>query len=93
MNRSELLTELAKRASVTPRDADAILTALADTIGDVLAKGDEKVTIAGFLTFERTRRAARTVRNPQTGDPVEIPAGHRAKIAAGSRLKRAARGE
>ncbi|MER5700311.1 HU family DNA-binding protein, partial [Streptomyces mirabilis] len=64
MNRSELVTALAERAQVTRKDADAVLTALAESVGDVVAKGDEKVTIPGFLSFERTHRAARTARNP-----------------------------
>src|SRR3954471_18520862 len=67
MNRSELVAALADRAEVTRKDADAVLAAFADTVGEVVAKGDEKVTIPGFLTFERTHRAARTARNPQTG--------------------------
>ena len=68
MNRSELIAALADRAEVTRKDADAVLAALAETVGEVVAKGDEKVTIPGFLTFERTHRAARTARNPQTGE-------------------------
>lgn len=73
MNRSELVAALADRAEVTRKDADAVLAALAETVGEIVAKGDEKVTIPGFLTFERTHRAARTARNPQTGDPINIP--------------------
>ncbi|MGP3777167.1 HU family DNA-binding protein (plasmid) [Streptomyces sp. SDT5-1] len=92
MNRSELVATLADRAEVTRKDADAVLAAFATTIGEVVAKGDEKVTIPGFLTFERTHRAARTARNPQTGEPISIPAGHSVKVAAGSKLKEAAKG-
>ncbi|MFE0776994.1 HU family DNA-binding protein [Streptomyces sp. NPDC058861] len=93
MNRSELINALADRAEVTRKDADAVLTALAETVGEVVAKGDEKVTIPGFLTFERTHRAARTARNPQTGDPINIPAGYSVKVSAGSKLKEAAKGK
>ncbi|WP_393101695.1 HU family DNA-binding protein [Streptomyces sp. LN325] len=93
MNRSELVTALAERAQVTRKDADAVLTALAGSVGDVVAKGDEKVTIPGFLSFERTHRAARTARNPQTGEPLEIPAGYSVKVSAGSKLKEAAKGK
>ncbi|QDN54196.1 HU family DNA-binding protein [Streptomyces sp. S1D4-20] len=93
MNRTELVAALAERAEVTRKDADAVLTALAETVGDVVAKGDEKVTIPGFLSFERTHRAARTARNPQTGEPIEIPAGHSVKVTAGSKLKDAAKGK
>lgn len=93
MNRTELVAAMAERAEVTRRDADAVLTALAETVGNVVAKGDEKVTIPGFLSFERTDRAARTARNPQTGEPIEIPAGHSVKVSAGSKLKDAAKGK
>ncbi len=67
---------------MTRKDADAVLAALAETVGEIVAKGDEKVTIPGFLTFERTHRAARTARNPQTGDPIQIPAGYSVKVSA-----------
>ncbi|MEU7334662.1 HU family DNA-binding protein [Streptomyces sp. NPDC007074] len=93
MNRSELVAALAERAQVTRKDADAVLTALAESVCDVVAKGDEKVTIPGFLSFERTHRAARTARNPQTGEPLEIPAGFGVKVSAGSKLKEAAKGK
>ncbi|RSM87098.1 integration host factor [Streptomyces sp. WAC 01325] len=91
MNRSELVGALAERAGVSRKDADAVLVALAEVTGEVVAKGEEKVTIPGFLTFERTHRAARTARNPQTGDPMQIPAGYSVKVSAGSKLKEAAK--
>ncbi|MET9777681.1 HU family DNA-binding protein [Streptomyces sp. NPDC006367] len=93
MNRTELVAALAERAEVTRKDADAVLTALAVTVGEVVARGDEKVTIPGFLSFERTHRASRTARNPQTGSPIEIPAGYSVKVSAGSKLKEAAKGK
>ncbi|MET7520251.1 HU family DNA-binding protein [Streptomyces sp. NPDC005480] len=89
MNRSDLVAALADRAEVTRKDADAVVAAFAE----IVAKGDEKVTIPGFLTFERTHRAARTARNPQTGEPLEIPAGFSAKVSAGSKLKQAVKGK
>ncbi|HEY4614325.1 MAG TPA: HU family DNA-binding protein, partial [Citricoccus sp.] len=46
-----------------------------------------------WLSVERTDRAARTGRNPQTGETIEIPAGHSVKISAGSKLKAAATGK
>ncbi len=92
MNRSELVSTLAERAEVTRKDADAVVAAFAEVVGEVLAKGDEKLTIPGFLTFERTHRAARAARNPQTGEAIQIPAGYGAKVSAGSKLKDAAKG-
>uniref|UniRef100_UPI003F49A61D HU family DNA-binding protein n=1 Tax=Streptomyces chartreusis TaxID=1969 RepID=UPI003F49A61D len=93
MNRSELLSGLADRAEVTRKDADAVLRAFAEMVGEIVAKGDEKVTIPGFLTFERTHRPARTTRHPQTGDTIHVPAGYTVKVSAGSRLKEAAKGK
>ncbi|MFD7555818.1 HU family DNA-binding protein [Streptomyces sp. NPDC059835] len=93
MNRSELVAALADRTEVTRKDADALLAALTAIVSDVVAKGDEKVSIPGFLTFERAHRAARTARNPQTGDPIQIPAGYTVKVSAGSKLKDAAKGK
>ncbi|MCQ1580440.1 HU family DNA-binding protein [Streptomyces parvus] len=93
MNRTELVTALADRAEVTRKDADAVLAALAEVAGEVVAKGDEKITVPGFLAFERTHRSARTARNPQTGAAIEIPAGFGVKVSAGSKLKEAAKGK
>jgi DNA-binding protein HU-beta len=87
VNRSELVALLADRADVPRKSADAVLAAFAEVVSGVVAQGDEKVTIPGFLTFERTHRAARTARHPQTGDPIEIPAGFSVKVSAGSKLK------
>jgi DNA-binding protein HU-beta len=93
MNRSELVAALSERAEVTRKDADAVLAAFAEVVGETVAKGDEKITIPGFLTIERTHRAARTARNPQTGEPIDIPAGYSVKVSAGSKLKQAASGK
>ncbi|MFI5864712.1 HU family DNA-binding protein [Streptomyces sp. NPDC051546] len=92
MNRSELVAALSDRAEVSRKDADALLSALAEVAGEVVAKGDEKITIPGFLSFERTFRAARTGRNPQTGEPLTVPEGYSVKVSAGSKLKEAAKG-
>lgn len=93
MNRTELVAALAERAEVARKDADAVLSALAEVAGEVVAKGDEKITVPGFLSIERTNRSARTARNPQTGAPIEIPAGYGVKVSAGSKLKEAAKGK
>ncbi|MET8212000.1 HU family DNA-binding protein, partial [Streptomyces sp. NPDC005373] len=83
----------ADRAEVSRKDADAVLAAFAATVGDIVAQGDEKVTIPGFLSFERTHRAAREGRNPASGEPMTIPAGYSVKVSAGSKLKEAAKGK
>ncbi|AUH42776.1 MULTISPECIES: HU family DNA-binding protein [unclassified Streptomyces] len=93
MNRSELVAAIAERAEVTRKDADAVVAALAEVAGEVVSKGDERITIPGFLTFERTHRKERSARNPQTGEPIQIPAGYSVKVTAGSKLKEAAKGK
>ena len=55
------------------------------------ASGD-KITIPGFLSIEQTFRSARTGRNPQTGETIQIAATNAAKVSAGSKLKAAAKG-
>ena len=57
-----------------------------DVIGETLAKGEE-VVITGFGKFEVTERAARTGRNPRTGDPVEIAACKVVKFKPSKSLK------
>lgn len=92
MNRTELVQAVAERAGVSKSDADSVLNSMAEIIGETIAK-DEKVSIPGFLTFERAFRAARTARNPQTGDEIKVAAKHTAKVSAGSGLKTAAAGK
>ena len=89
MNRSELVSAVAERAAVPAKQADAVIKAFAEVVGEVVAKGDEKVTLPGFLTFERVERAARSARNPRTGEPIDIPAGFGVKVSPGSTLKSA----
>lgn len=93
MNRTELVQAVATSAGQSPADVDATLKAFQQVVTDVVAKGDDKVVISGFLTFERVDRAAREGRNPQTGEALKIPAGTAAKVTAGSALKNAAAGK
>lgn len=91
MNRSEFVTAVANRTDSSPPDVDKVLAGMLDEIADVVS-GDAKLTIPGYLTFERAARSARTGRNPQTGEPVDIAATHVAKVTVGSKLKAAAKG-
>lgn len=91
VNRTELVSAVAERASLTKAQADAALSALQDVIVDAVGKGDA-VKITGLLSVERVERAARTGRNPRTGEEIDIPAGHGVKLTAGSALKKAVSG-
>jgi len=91
VNRSELITAVAEKSGVTQSDADAILNAFGDVLVEAVAKG-EAVKLPGLMTVERVERAARTGRNPRTGEALEIAASFGAKLTAGSKLKAAAAG-
>ena len=86
MNRTELADAIAKKADLSKKDADAALKAFIDTVEAQLKKGD-KIQLVGFGTFEVTKRAARTGKNPQTGEAIKIPASKARKFKAGKALK------
>ncbi len=93
MNRSELVDAISQRAGVANADVDATLKGLYEVVAGVVAKGDEKISIPGFISFEQTDRAARTGRNPQTGESLQVPASKAVKISAGTKLKAIAAGK
>ena len=86
MNKEELVAEIAKATNVSQRSVSTILSALVETVGKTVSKG-EKVTLVGFGTFERRERAARTGRNPQTGAELKIPAKKVPAFSAGKKFK------
>jgi DNA-binding protein HU-beta len=92
VNRSELVAGVAEKAGVPRHQAERILDALGDVVTEAVHQGD-KVSLTGLLSIERVERAPRTGRNPQTGEPLAIPAGYSVRLSCGSRLKAAARGE
>ncbi len=73
MNKSELIEALASKAEVSKKTAGAVLDAFTSTITEELAK-KEKVSLVGFGTFETRERAARTGKNPRTGEALKIAA-------------------
>lgn len=91
MNRKELVADVAERSGETQQAVDRVLKALEESIGGALAAGD-RVALPGFFTVDVTERAARTGRNPQTGETLEIPAGKSVRIKAGAGLKSAVSG-
>ena len=86
MNKSELIAAMAEQAGISKMTADNALKAITDIVTEELAKGN-KVQIIGFGTFEVSERAARTGRNPQTGEEMQIAASKAPKFKAGKALK------
>ena len=86
MNKVELIAKMAEKAEISKKDAEKALTAFTNIVADTLVDGD-KVQIVGFGTFEVTERAARTGRNTQTGESIQIEASKSPKFKASKTLK------
>ncbi len=88
LNRSDLVAAIAAETGASQVSVGATLDALFAVVSNAVADGT-KVAIPGWISFEQTQRAARTGRNPQTGEAIQIKASKGVKIAAGSKLKAA----
>mgnify|MGYP002623581453 CR=1 FL=1 len=86
MNKVELIAAIAEKAGVSQKEASAVVKAFTETVTAEL-KADRKVQLVGFGTFEVSKRAARTGRNPQTGEAMKIAASKTPKFKAGKALK------
>ena len=71
MNKTELIKTIATKAELNNKQASAALEAITSSVVEAL-KADDKVSLLGFGTFEVRTRAARTGRNPATGEAIEI---------------------
>jgi DNA-binding protein HU-beta len=86
VNKSELIDAIAASADLPKAAAGRALDAVVDSITDALKK-DDSVSLVGFGTFSVKERAARTGRNPQTGEPINIAAAKIPSFKAGKALK------
>jgi len=91
MNKSELIEKMAQSADMTKADAERALNSLVATITDELANGGD-VSLVGFGTFKVNERAARSGRNPQTGETIQIAAAKVPAFKAGKAIKDAVNG-
>lgn len=85
MNKSELIHAIACKTGQSLKEVKKMLDAFTDTVGDTLAQ-DEKVRLIGFGTFSVVAVPARTVRNPQTGQPMRVDKKKKVRFKAGSEL-------
>ena len=79
------------KRSANKADVSAMLKALAVTLRDIL-KEDDSINIPGIGTFKVVERAARTGRNPHTGEQISIPARRQVKFTASKSLSEALKG-
>ncbi|SEP27869.1 DNA-binding protein HU-beta [Nitrosovibrio sp. Nv6] len=86
MNRNQLINAMAAKTGSTKTEANHAVTALTEIIADTLKKGDS-VSLIGFGTFEMRERAARTGRNPRTGEELKIAASRVPAFKPGAPLK------
>ncbi|MBT8052551.1 MAG: HU family DNA-binding protein [Xanthomonadales bacterium] len=86
MNKSELVEAIADSAGLSKADAGRALDAVVKTVTKALKKGDT-VSLVGFGTFSVRHRAARTGRNPRTGETIRIKAAKNPAFKAGKALK------
>ncbi|MFI8494017.1 HU family DNA-binding protein [Peribacillus butanolivorans] len=83
-----LSVQVATQAELTKGDAKKAVDALFETIANTLVK-EEKIQVVGFGTFDVRERAARTGRNPQTGEEIQIAASKVHAFKPGKELKEA----
>ena len=88
MNKSALIEAIAKEVGVTKVQAAKSIDTLVSSLVESVSKG-EPVTLIGFGTFKSTQRAARTGKNPKTGQPLKIAAATLPKFSAGASFKAA----
>jgi len=86
MNKAELISKIAEKSNLTKADSGRALDATISAITESLTNA-EPVTLIGFGTFEVRDRAARTGRNPRTGEKIQIKASKNPAFKAGKALK------
>ena len=86
MKKTELIAAVAEKANISKKDAEKAVAATFDVIVDAVAAGD-KIQLVGFGTFEVKERAAKSGRNPKTGEAIEIDASKQVKFSAGKSFK------
>ena len=92
MTKKDFVDEVARRTSLSTRDAASAVDAVLDSITDVLREGGE-VSFTGFGKFKTQHRKARQGVNPRNpSEKVQIPAATVPRFSAGSQLKQAVRG-
>ncbi len=86
MNKTELIEAVAETADLSKAAAGRAVEAVLNSVTQALKQGDS-VSLVGFGTFEVRERAARTGRNPRTGETMQIPASKAPAFKAGKALK------
>ena len=86
MNKNDLIAAIAESTEIDKKDVKAVIDSMTEIITEELKKG-EKVQLIGFGTFEAAERGARTGRNPNTGETIQIAASRSPKFKPGKAMK------
>ena len=86
MTKAELISAMAKQTGLTKADSERALNSFIDIVKTAIKK-DGKVPLAGLGTFLLVARKARTGRNPQTGQTIQIKASKAVRFRPGKELK------
>lgn len=86
MTKSQLVQKLADAASISKKQADTVLQTLVQVTVTAVKKG-EPVKIPGLGTFRKVQTKARMGRNPQTGEPIKIPARKKVRFSVAKTFK------
>ena len=91
MNKGQFVDRIREKTGLSAREAENAYKAFIETVVEALRNG-EKITLAGFGTFDIGERAAREGRNPQTGETIQIAASKAPRFKAGKSFKDAVNG-
>lgn len=86
MKKKDLIDAISKRAGMAKNESEVALNAVISCLTDLLAQGDS-IILPGFASLSVKTRAARTGRNPSTGEPINIPASKVVNFKTGTKLK------
>ncbi|NLN31747.1 MAG: HU family DNA-binding protein [Bacteroidales bacterium] len=85
MTKKELVASIAKESGLTVKDSTKALNAFVTSVG-IAMKSGERLQLPGLGTFKVTQRSARVVRNPRTGEKLNVPAKKVVKFKAAPAL-------
>lgn len=88
MNKKEFVNAISQKSKMPKSDSENALNAVVSCLTDLLARGDS-ITLPGFASISVKERAARSGRNPATGQPIHIAASKTVSFKMGSKLKEA----
>ena len=86
MTKADIIEAVYEQIGFSKKEAAEVVELVFETLKDTLAEG-EKIKISGFGNFVVRPKRARTGRNPQTGEPIQIPASKSVNFKAGRALR------